>query len=386
MSFRAATHTRGASPSDRLQHSEKLNRPERVLLLIIVGGITIMDLVGFFIDPASVNTVHFVLGTATTLAFALYIWSPVFATCVLGVAVALDVGLGDAAAGIVAASIAAGLVMRLASVPLMFGYLGGFLLSNAVFAFVYASESQTPGNIAIFLVIATISGGVGLALRSSYARGHRLEHELELQAEREREAVLAERRWIAGELHDSIAHHLTIVALHVQLLDDDTIRTDSQEAIRVAARKALSDLRFVIELAEEAPRDTSVPSGDLSETLAEAHQELEAAGHASSCDGDPADERIPRGVEIILARIVRESATNILKYAGPGEVRCRLDIGLESVALEIRSPLPTTPRNKLSSSGTGLNRMAERVLGVKGEFSAGPADDHWLVSARLPIS
>lgn len=369
----------------QLGRAERLNKAERIVLLTIVGGSAFLDIIALVTSPDA-DPVLRVLSIVTTLAFALYIWSPLAATLVLGVAVALSFFVGNAVMGIVAGAFAAALVMRLAATPLIIGYIGGLLVSTAVFIYRNGSESAAPTNVALSLILATVSGGVGLALRTAYARGHRLENELEERAERERQAILAERRWIAGELHDSIAHHLTVVALHVQMLDDESMRPESQEAIRVAARKALSDLRFVIELAEESPRGTGVPSGDLAAAIDEAREEFEAAGHSVACEGNPADERIPRGVEIILARIVRESATNILKYAGPGEVRFALDIDLEAIALTIRSPLPTVPRRDLPSTGTGLNRMAERVLGVSGEFSAGPSDDTWVVSVRLPIA
>lgn len=376
---------REETPRFHLGRAERLNLPERIALLIIVGGSAGLDFLGFATTPGADPALSAV-SIVTTLTFALYLWSPLLATSALGVAVALSFVVDNPVAGLVAGAIAAGLVLRLATTPLVIGYAGGFLLCNALYAFRYGGNDSTPTNIALFLIFATVAGGVGLALRMAYTRGRRLEHELAERAERERQAVLAERRWIAGELHDSIAHHLTVVAMHVQLLDDDDARPGSQEAIRIAARKALSDLRFVIELAEEAPRGTEVPSGDLAAAIEEAGEEFEATGHRVVCEGDPADERIPRGAEIIMARIVRESATNILKYAGPGEVRFLLDIGAESIGLTIRSPLPTTPRQDLPSTGTGLNRMAERVLGVSGEFSAGPAEDVWLVSARLPVA
>jgi signal transduction histidine kinase len=243
----------------------------------------------------------------------------------------------------------------------------------------------TPVNVGIYLIIATVAGAIGFALRVASARGHRLEEKLALQAEQEKEAVLAERRWIAGELHDSIAHHLTVVALHVQMLDDPAISRDSQEAIRSAAKKAMADLRFVIELADDGPRASVVQTGDLAEAIDEARAEIEAAGHPVITEGDPADERLPRIAEIVLARIVRESATNILKHAGQGEVHIDLDVDDESAALSIRSPLPATPRRDLPSSGTGLNRMAERVIGASGAFSAQADDGDWRVSAKLPI-
>jgi signal transduction histidine kinase len=176
-----------------------------------------------------------------------------------------------------------------------------------------------------------------------------------------------------------------VVALHVQMLEDPQTTDDSREAIRVAARKAMTDLRFVIELADDGPRSSGMPTGDLVAAIDEARAEFQAAGHTVVLDGDPADERIPRAVEIVLARIVRESATNILKYAGEGEILIRMVIDDEMAHLTLRSPLPTTPRRELSSSRTGLGRMAERVTGASGEFSAGEVDGYWLVSALLPV-
>lgn len=365
--------------------TEELNRPERIALLVLVGGFAILDIVGIATTDGD-GLLHRVLSIAITLTLALYIWSPAVATSVLGVAVALSFLAGNAIETLLAGALAALLVLRVATTPLIVAYFGGLLLSSALLASGYGTGDMVPVNVTAYLVIATVAGGVGLALRMAYARGHRLERSLAQQVEREREAVRAERRWIAGELHDSIAHHLTVVSLHVQMLDDENMRPSSQEAIRVAARKALTDLRFVIQLADDSPRGTGVPSGDLAAAIDEAREEFEAAGHSTMCEGDPTDENIPRGVEIILARVVRESATNILKYAGPGEVRFDLGIGAEAITLSIRSPLPTTPRRDLPSTGTGLNRMAERVLGVSGEFSAGPIDDVWLVSARLPVA
>lgn len=368
-----------------LGRAERLNRAERIALLIIVAGSVALDVLGAVSAPDP-DPVLSAISIATTLAFALYLRSPLVATSALGIAVALAFLIGDPTAGLMAGAIAAGLVLRLATTPLIIGYAGGFLLCNALYAFRYGDGESAPTNVALFLILATVAGAVGLALRLAYTRGRRLEHELAERAELERQAVLAERRWIAGELHDSIAHHLTVVAMHVQMLDDDAARPGSQEAIRVAARKALSDLRFVIELAEEAPRGATVPAGDLAAAIEEAREEFEATGHPVVCEGDPSDESIPRGADLILARIVRESATNILKYAGPGEVRFVLELDPESISMRILSPLPTVPRRDLPSTGTGLNRMAERVLGVSGEFSAGPSETAWLVSARLPVA
>ncbi|MGX1933031.1 sensor histidine kinase [Microbacterium resistens] len=380
---------RGESPRRalnrfRLEHAEGLHRAERVALIALVSGSALIDLALYFAAP-SPDLLRTALSIATTLTFLLHLWSPTAATIALGATVTASMLLVRGDGELFAAAIGALLVTRLATPIVLFAYIAGFLVLIALSFFAQGRDTDSV-IVAVALIIAVAAGALGLGIRAAYARRQRLEHELAASAEKEREAVLAERSWIAGELHDSIAHHLTIVAMHAQLLDDEATRPTSQDAIRSAARKALSDLHFVIELAKDAPRGTEVGSGDLSAAVAEAREEFEAAGHPVTVVGDPADERIPRGAEIILARVVRESATNVLKYAAPGDVRLAIVVGQDDVRMSIRSPRPATPRRDLPSTGTGLNRMAERVLGVSGEFHAGEDGEDWLVSIRLPLA
>lgn len=365
----------------RLSRGERLSAIERIAVLAIISVIIALDLIGLFTTPGG-SPITSVVSIASTGVLALYLWSPLIATCAMGLVFGLSFLTGTETQVLITAAVAAALVMRLGWTSLVLSYIGGFLVSATIIAY---GDSTVPVNVGIYLIFATLAGAVGFALRLAFARGSRLERELEERAEQERQAVLAERRWIAGELHDSIAHHLTVVALHVQMLEDPETSNDSQEAIRVAARKAMTDLRFVIELADDGPQSSSVQTGDLAAAIDEAQGEFESAGHSVAREGDPRDERIPRAVEIVLARIVRESATNILKYAGPGEVQIDLAVDDEVAHLTLRSPLPTTPRRELSSSRTGLGRMAERVMGASGEFSTDEIDGFWVVSARLPV-
>ncbi|WP_164234341.1 sensor histidine kinase [Microbacterium hydrocarbonoxydans] len=369
----------------RLSRGESLTTPERIVVLVIAGGVVVLDALSLVLTRGA-DPVATLFSIVTTSAFALYLWSPLWATCALGIMFVLSFLTENETQVLLAVAVAAGLIMRLGWTSLILAYVGAFLVGTGIIAY---GDLSVPVNVGIYLIVATLAGAIGFGLRLAFARGRRLELQLEQQvaeqAEQEREAVLAERRWIAGELHDSIAHHLTVVALHVQMLDDATVSASSQEAIRIAARKAMADLRFVIELADDGPRSAGVQTGDLAAAIDEARSEFEAAGHDVVLRGDPRDERIPRAAEIILARIVRESATNVLKYAGEGAVSVLLDVDDESVALTILSPLPLTPRRELSSSGTGLGRMAERVIGASGEFSAGESEGLWRVLARVPL-
>ncbi|MGW8483188.1 sensor histidine kinase [Microbacterium sp. NPDC055903] len=353
-----------------------------IAFVVILGVITAFDLFRLFSSPGQ-DPGPTLLSIASTAVFALFLWSPLAAVCAIAVIFGLSFIVDSQIEVLAAAAVAAGLVLRLGWNALILAYAGAFLVATAIIAI---GDSVFPGEIAIYLIFAAVAGGIGLALRVAFDRGSRLERELEQRAEQERQAVLAERRWIAGELHDSIAHHLTVVSLHVQLLDDPTMSTESQDAIRIAARKAMTDLRFVIELADDGPRSEGMQTGDLASSIEEASAEFASAGHAVRREGDPRDDRIPRMAEIILARIMRESATNVLKYAGPGEVTIALSVDDAASTLVVSSPLPTTPRRDLPSSSTGLRRMADRVLGASGDFSAGEVDGQWRVAATVPIT
>lgn len=372
---------------DRFGHTDRLTKAERVILLVLVGIMTSYDLYGLVTSVDGVAThPKRVLALLTTLALALYAWSPWVATAIMGAAIAFLLIAEHDTGTLLAGSLAAFLVLRLGSTPLILAYVGGLLMLTSAASW-SATVQVAPEDIAGYLLIATVAGSMGVAIRVAYARGRRLAEQLIEQEERQREAIIAERRWIASELHDSIARQLTVISLHTQLLDDDKMRETSQQAIRASARKALSDLRFIISLAEDASVGTEIPVGDLQAAIEDACKELRDAGHTAVVEGDPRDEHISRGAEIIFGRVVSESTTNIIKYASPGEVKFVIDLQPDAVTLTISSPLTRDSLPRVSSStGTGLKRMAERVLGVSGEFSAGPLDDSWQVRTRLPLA
>lgn len=379
---------RATTRRDRFSHTERLTKAERVILLVLVGIMAAYDLYGLVTSVDGVAThPKRVLALLTTLALALYAWSPWVATSIMGAAIAFLLLAEHDTGTLVAGSLAAFLVLRLGSTPLILAYVGGLLLVTIAAGWSATIVQVGPEDLVGYLLIATLAGSMGVAIRVAYARGRRLAEQLIEQEERQREAIIAERRWIASELHDSIARQLTVISLHTQLLDDDKTRETSQKAIRASARKALSDLRFIISLAEVASVGTEIPVGDLQAAIEDACKELRDAGHTAVVEGDPRDEHISRGAEIILGRVVSESTTNIIKYASPGEVKFVIDLQPDAVTLTISSPLARDSLPRVNSStGTGLNRMAERVLGVSGEFSAGPLDDRWQVRARLPLA
>lgn len=135
-----------------------------------------------------------------------------------------------------------------------------------------------------------------------------------------------------------------------QPIDAET-REQSYQAIRDAAHKSLGDLRRVVEqtgspvLLAEAPRET------LAEALESARRDLLSVHDELKVSGHIADPGIPRTLDAALARIVRESITNVRKHGGPGTVEISLRISTESVIMTIKNPLAAGGRRADVPSG-----------------------------------
>ncbi len=354
---------------------------ERVALLVIVSA----GLLAGVIDVIASGGGHLALSLldiAMTASFAVFVVSPVLATSLLGTTVVLSYAADGFAPALFALAVSAGCVLRTGTANLVVAYVGGLLVAAAVATRAPVSATS---DVAGCLLVATVMGGIGLALRSAHARSHRLGRELADRARRERAAILAERRRIAGELHDSIARDLTVIAMHVQLFGDDVYQ-DSRDVIRTAARSALDDVRAVMELADEDPNTDGTRFADLPSAFDEVRRTLEPMGYHVAIDGDPADRRIPESIEIALTWVLREAATNILKHAARGEVSIALDIVSASVCLTVHSVLPRTCRRDLPSNGHGLLRMTERVHGAGGRLKAGVEGRTWSVAAYFPLN
>ncbi|TDX74495.1 signal transduction histidine kinase [Rathayibacter sp. PhB151] len=222
----------------------------------------------------------------------------------------------------------------------------------------------------------------------------------ELDDERERssrQAVSSERLRIARELHDVVAHHVSVMGVQAGaarrvLARDPERAATALSAIESDARSAIEELhRILIALRAE---DTALdPLTDAASTRGVAQLEelvLAAAGSGLPAVfltvGEPRD--IPATVGLSLYRIAQESLTNVRKHAGRGataEVRLRyLD---DAVELEVADdggegahPVAAT------SCGLGHTGMSERAAAVGGTVETGPSGSGYLVRARVPLT
>src|SRR5450755_426929 len=200
------------------------------------------------------------------------------------------------------------------------------------------------------------------------------------------QAAAAERARIARELHDIIAHHLSVVVLHAAgaracgRADPATL-----EEIEHSGRQALTETRRLFGVLRDPDEETGrAPQPGISELPALAGS-LRAAGLqvSLSIDGDHA--ALPPAVNVSAYRIVQEALTNVLKHAGPARAEVTVGCADSAVTIEVTDDGPGNPAPPALTGGQGLAGMRERVALFGGDLRAGPRPGGgFTVFARLP--
>jgi signal transduction histidine kinase len=210
---------------------------------------------------------------------------------------------------------------------------------------------------------------------------------LQRQAE---QAAAAERARIARELHDIVAHHLSVVVLHAagaRALG----RADPQtlEEIERSGRQALTETRRLFGVLRDPAQETGrAPQPGISELPALAGS-LRAAGLEVSLSVDGDHTALPPAVNVSAYRIVQEALTNVLKHAGPARAEVTVGCSDSAVTIEVTDDgqgSPAHPAPLAPTGGQGLAGMRERVAVFGGDLRAGPRPGGgFTVCARLPI-
>lgn len=260
---------------------------------------------------------------------------------------------------------------------------------SASFAVVYASHVVTrEGDVADFLPLLIwglpwLGGRLvrrqALAARAAGARAALLEVEA-------REATGRERDRIARELHDVVAHAVSLMVVQAgaerMALQDEAPRTRAVlDAVETTGRQALVELRTMLGvLRSTGSAEGLAPQPDLAGVVALVDSvrtagldvELRTSGNA---------ELVGAGVGLAVYRVVQESLTNALRH-GTGSARVQLSVG-DVVEVEVRNP---AGRPSTVGAGRGLLGMRERVELFGGTLTTGRVGDDWVVSARVPTS
>jgi len=207
------------------------------------------------------------------------------------------------------------------------------------------------------------------------------------------QARAAERRRIAREMHDVLAHRLSLLSVHAGALEfrrDATTEEVAEAAgvIRESARAALDELRGVIGVLREdgSERLTEPPQPTLADVAALV-EESRAAGMRITARIEPGDAAPPASVGRTAYRIAQEGLTNARKHAPGAAVTLTVDAPDGDLRIEVRSlaPVAVVSGSPLPGAGTGLIGLAERVTLAGGELEHGvDPDGAFVLRARLP--
>lgn len=251
----------------------------------------------------------------------------------------------------------------------------------------------TLGDITFFL---TLFGGpwiAGRAIRHRRTRESRLtEHALTLDREREqgaRTAVEAERARIARELHDVVAHAISVIVVQARG-GRRSVRTDPDEAdeafgaIETTGRDALGEMRRLLGMLRESDEEVTLGPRPSLRHLDALVQRVSDAGLSVelSTEGEPAN--VTPGLDLAAYRIVQEALTNTLKHAGPATARVVVRYHPDHLDLEIADTGVGTTGRK--NGGHGLIGMRERASLYGGAVEVGNhKGGGFAVRAKLPL-
>ena len=241
----------------------------------------------------------------------------------------------------------------------------------------------------VFTAVVIAVDSIGSRLRAQHALATQTER---AEDERARRAVLEERTRIARELHDVVAHHMSLIAVRAETAPyrltglPEPARAEFGSLSEVA-REALAEMRRLLGVLRHDQPAALAPQPELADLplLVDAARQ---AGLAVELSVPAALDRVPSGVGVCAYRIVQESLSNASQHApgAPVNVSVTHDSGV--ILLRVANgpgghPVPTGNEHR---PGHGLTGMHERVALLGGSLSAGPAPEGgFVVSAVLPV-
>jgi signal transduction histidine kinase len=255
-------------------------------------------------------------------------------------------------------------------------------------------------------VIGTLSRHRRAALAATASRAARAEASLDVAAAG---AAAAERARIARELHDVVAHHVSLIAVQAEAVGAllparPAEASRSADAIAATARQAMTELRRLLGLLrfnsadqDPSPERTRLTPAPSMSRLDELLASVRGSGLPVTCEVSGSEAALPPGVDLTAYRIVQEALTNALRHAPGSAATVALTYEDASLSVEITNTPPpppatsTTPATPVPpailAGGYGLAGIAERVASCGGSLALGPAPDGgFTVTVRLPLT
>ncbi|MFI9152762.1 sensor histidine kinase [Streptomyces sp. NPDC053367] len=277
----------------------------------------------------------------------------------------------------------------------------------------FVAVTMSVGMTAPPLLLGMYVGARRRLMESLRERADSLERELQLLAERAEEraewARNEERTRIAREMHDVVAHRVSLMVVHAAALQA-VARKDPEKAVKNAAlvgdmgRQALTELREmlgVLRSGDGAARvrpapvvaaaeveEQQVAEGPCLEDLEELIGQSAAAGMVVALSVEGRECTYAREIEQTAYRVVQEALTNAHKHAAGAKTYVRVAHRVSEIAMQVENePPPEVSSPGLPSGGNGLVGMRERVLALGGVFVSGPTEaGGFRVSAVIPAS
>jgi signal transduction histidine kinase len=287
------------------------------------------------------------------------------------------------------------------------------------------SPLEAAGSLLMQLLAFGLIAGLGLwigsrrtYMRTLMDRAEDLEREREVlereQEERSRQAVAVERARIARELHDVVAHHVSVMVIQAGAAEanlplDAPAARQAVQAIGETGREAMAEMRRLLGLlrseasfepSPDAPKGSNEgPAADAERSpqpglsdLASLADRTREAGVDVSVEVNGTAHRLPAGVDLSAYRVVQEALTNTLRHAGPGtRASVRIAFEPESLAVEVTDdgrgrPAVASLGRSRSGVGHGLLGMRERVMLYGGRLVTGPLPGGgFRVTATFPL-
>ncbi len=261
-----------------------------------------------------------------------------------------------------------------------------------------ASVAAEPATTAVIVAVLPVSIGVIVRIR----RGNRKRLAVAERRHEGERALLEERQRIARELHDVVAHHMSVIAIQAEagpykMASPPPELVESFVEIRRSALSGLSELRRVLGVLRSDQPGTAPQPGleDLPGLLDSAR----AGGVTVTTEVTGSPRPVPDGVDLSAYRIVQEALSNAMRHAPGSTVQLRLFYGEAALIMEIRNDrcgngaapadrAATGPErwDGLADGGHGIIGMRERASMLGGHLDARPvANDEFLVTAALPL-
>jgi signal transduction histidine kinase len=234
----------------------------------------------------------------------------------------------------------------------------------------------------------------GAYLTELEGRAERLERERDAQA---KVAVAAERARIARELHDVVAHNVSVMIVQADgaayVMDNSPAQAkEALATIATTGRQALVEMRRLLGLLRTADTTEEYVPQPSVEELPELLEQVRTAGLPVEFTTSGTPRELPRGVELTVYRIVQEALTNVRKHGGPNvSARVAVDFGDRDLNVVIEDDGRGSTDEQLANGGTdgqghGLIGMRERIGMVSGSLDAGPRPGGgFRIRAVLPL-